>query len=251
MDVDPSPAAWLHALDLRRAQRVIPVPGGAAVLHDDFPQAHDHNKLTIASAAEGAAIAAAADEVLGGAARAHRLIELRIPDRPGLTSALLAAGYLRTQEVVMTYEGPTTRARPAVDVVDLSLAQRTFAAEAGWREEQPDAGPDVWRQLGARIRTVTGAAEATFLGVVDEAGAVVARADVYSYEGRAQVEEVVTAHHSRGRGLASALVLDGVDRALAGGARQVFLVAAADDWPRLLYQRLGFRTVQTLSVFRR
>ena len=55
-----------------------------------------------------------------------------------------------------------------------------------------------------------------------------------------KVEEVETRPEARNRGLASALVVEGVCRAQRAGARLVFLMADADDWPARLYRRLGF-----------
>ncbi|MCW2606285.1 MAG: uncharacterized protein JWO60_978 [Frankiales bacterium] len=210
-------AAWLHALDLRRAHTVVEVPGGAAVLSPSFPAAHDHGKLSMAEDVDGALLAAAADDVLGGAGLSHRLVELRVPDAPRARAGLLAAGYTCAEVVLMEWEGGALL--PAgPEVVELTLPQRTATASADWRRQLPDDGR------------------------------VVARADLYEHDGRAQVEEVVTEPASRGRGFASLLVRDAVRRA---GGRPVLLVADADDWPRELYARLGFRAVAVLASFSR
>jgi ribosomal protein S18 acetylase RimI-like enzyme len=237
---------WLHELDLRRAGSVVEVPGGAAVLHPEFPGAYDHNKLSLVEPAEAQAIAAAADEVLGGAGAAHRLVELR---HLGHADGLIPLGYSRSDVLVMTWAGGVPAATRPVAV--LPLEERVAAAAASWQEEQPDGDPDVWRQLGARIATVTSAAEATFLGIRDADGRVVARTDVYVHDGVAQVEEVLTDPAHRGRGFASALVLEGVRRAHGAGADHVFLVADVDDWPRRLYEKLGFRDAAVLATYRR
>lgn len=245
-----TPAAWLHALDERRAQSVVAVPGGLALLHDSFPDAHDHNKLSIVQDTDAAALAAAADDVLGGAGRGHRLVQLRTPhDRAA--RALTDWGYARSNDLVMTYVEANPAPRPDVTVEVLTLRERIDVAEAGWRQELPAAGPDVWRQLGARIATVTSATQATFLGVRGEDGQVVARADLYAHEGSGQVEEVVTDGQHRRRGFAGALVLTAVRRALQQGSQEVFLLADADDSPRHLYARLGFREGDVLASYSR
>lgn len=252
MDVDGTAALgrWLHAFDLRRAQRVVEVPGGSAVLHDDFPSAHDHNKLSLLTDADGAAVAAAADDVLGGAGRGHRLVNLRTPDAERAAQGLLAAGYARSDELLMTLTLAPAKQRPDVEVVHLDLAARIRVAAQEWSGELPTADPDVWRQLGERAVTATSAATASLLAVLD-ADDVVARADVYVHDGVAQVEEVMTRESHRGRGLATALVLHGVDLARAAGAHTVFLVADVDDWPRRLYERLGFTDTGVLPAFGR
>ncbi|MCW2778131.1 MAG: hypothetical protein JWN17_1856 [Frankiales bacterium] len=241
-------AAWLHALDLRRAERVVEVPGGAAVLSSAFPAAHDHGMLSVLADVDGALLASAADDVLGGAGLGHRLVELRTPDAPAAEAGLLAAGYARDGVVLMEWGGPSAAPRSTATVVELSVDQRVAAATEDWRRQLPDADPDVWRQLGERATTVLPAARTTFLGVLDDDGRVLSRTDLYEHGDRAQVEQVVTLPEARGRGLASLLVLEAVRRA---GDRTVLLVADADDWPRHLYARLGFRDVALLASFTR
>ena len=217
------------------------MPGGAGVLHDAFPYAHDHNKLTLVDDAPADAIAAAADEVLAG--HAHRLVELR---RPGDADGLLDHGYTRSEDLVMTYAGECPAPQPGV--VRLTIAERAAAAQESWSLEQPSWEPEVWRQLGDRIATVERGAAATFLAVRDAAGRVVARADLYVSGDWAQVEEVLTLEEHRGQGYATALVREAVR--LAAGHR-VLLVADADDWPRRMYERLGFRDEAVLATYRR
>lgn len=243
-----SSAAWLHALDMRRAGRVVEVPGGVAVLSPDFPAAHDHGKLSVTSDVDGMLLAKAADTILGGAGLDHRLVEMRTPDCPRAAAGLLAAGWKRADAVLMEWAAPAGVSRSKAAVIELSLGQRVASATDGWRASLPDADPDVWRQLGERITTVRPAANATFLGVVDARGRVSARVDLYEHDGRAQIEEVVTDPAARGQGLASLLVLEAISRV---GDQPVFLVADADDWPRQLYAKLGFHEVALLASFTR
>ncbi|MDP9395960.1 MAG: hypothetical protein M3Q27_17575, partial [Actinomycetota bacterium] len=67
---------WLRDVARDRAQREIPVPGGVALMHGEFPSAHDHNELLLWSAVDAADVAAAAESVLGGAGLSHRLVEV-------------------------------------------------------------------------------------------------------------------------------------------------------------------------------
>lgn len=239
-------ARWLHDLDVRRAGRCVAVPGGCALLHDDFPAAHDHNKLSLLSGDDAAQAAALAEEHLAG--RGHLRVEPRHTGAERLAAGLEAAGYQREDLLVMTWAAEPARRRPDVRVVELGLAQRVAAAAASWRDELPDAGERVWQQLGERITTALPAATTSLLGVLDDSGRVVARADVLVHGQVGQVEEVMTDVAHRGRGLATALVLDGAAWARARGATTVLLVADADDWPRRLYESLGFRDRQVLPV---
>ncbi len=56
----------------------------------------------------------------------------------------------------------------------------------------------------------------------------------------AQIEYVETLEEFRGRGVARAVVLRAIEAASEAGARDIFIVADDDDWPKELYGRLGF-----------
>jgi predicted GNAT family acetyltransferase len=150
-----------------------------------------------------------------------------------------------------------TRAAPApavatVAVEALDLDTMIVDGRREWRANYPDA-PDVEIEQLARRRTaITRAAdEVTFLGV-REAGAVIARADLYvGRDGVAQIESVLTDPAHRNRGLARALMAEGLRRARAAGCDLIFLVADADDWPRLMYGRLGFIPIGRIHEFLR
>ena len=237
--------SWLHELDVRRAGRVVAIPGGAVLLHDDFPDAYDHNKLSVTADHD---VADAFESIVSQAGRDYRSIELRTTAWSRLEPTLIARGYLRQDNLLMVRAASSRRPRPPGQVVELTLDQRATAAEEGWRTSAPTFTPDVCRQLGQRISTVCSAADATFLAILDEAGTPVARADLYVYDSLAQIEEVVTDESYRGRGFATLLVDEAIKRA---GAAPTFLIADADDWPKDLYARLGFGGTQTLPTYSR
>ncbi|MDP9181781.1 MAG: GNAT family N-acetyltransferase, partial [Actinomycetota bacterium] len=55
----------------------------------------------------------------------------------------------------------------------------------------------------------------------------------------------------RGRGFATLLVGEATDRAQRVGAELIFLVADAEDWPKHLYSKLGYRASLILPTFNR
>lgn len=229
----------------------MPIPGGAVLLHDDFPEAYDHNKVSLTTDHDGVEVADALESVLAQAGRDYRSIELRTRTWAHLEPVLLERGYTRADNLLMVHADVSGRTRPAGQIVELSLEQRTEAAEAGWRRSAPSFTLEVCRQLGRRISTVRSAADATFFAVLDEDASPMARADLYLYDGLAQVEEVVTEEAYRGRGLATLLVTEATDRAQRAGAEQVFLIADAEDWPKNLYTTLGYRAAQILPTYSR
>jgi ribosomal protein S18 acetylase RimI-like enzyme len=62
---------------------------------------------------------------------------------------------------------------------------------------------------------------------------------LYGRDGIGQVETVGTTPDSRGRGLASAVVIAAAEASRERGDELTFIVADADDWPWKLYERLG------------
>jgi GNAT superfamily N-acetyltransferase len=66
-----------------------------------------------------------------------------------------------------------------------------------------------------------------------------------------QIEDVGTLASARGHGLARAVTLAALPAAREAGHDVTFLVADADDWPRLMYERLGFEPCGVVHVFRR
>jgi ribosomal protein S18 acetylase RimI-like enzyme len=211
------------------------------MVNTQFPDAHDHNKAVVATTCSSAALAQAVDDVYRIRGMSHRLIEVHdevLGDR--LADELSGLGYTCGHELLMSFNGEVAVRTPKPEIVELALSERASVSSADWRRDQPDWSETTVDQLGRRIATITSAARTGFLAVRDAQGAVVAHADLYLRDGVAQVEEVLTSPEHRGRGLASALVLDAVERARGWRADLVFLVADAEDWPQELYRRLGF-----------
>jgi predicted GNAT family acetyltransferase len=70
-------------------------------------------------------------------------------------------------------------------------------------------------------------------------------------DGLGQVEDVATLKVARNRGIARAVVLAAVQASVDDGDDATFIVADADDWPRQLYERLGFDEVGNADLFRK
>jgi GNAT superfamily N-acetyltransferase len=83
------------------------------------------------------------------------------------------------------------------------------------------------------------AVRARFFAVV-VGGQVVTYTDLYDDGRTAQIEDVATLAEQRGHGYASAVVLRALQEARQSGCDLVFLAADEDDWPKVLYRRLGF-----------
>jgi ribosomal protein S18 acetylase RimI-like enzyme len=217
-------------------------PLGVGVITPELPRRHDSNYFLLERASTAHEAMAEADRILGGAGVSHRVI-LTFDEQLGQTlePAFLAVGWGRQRHVFMAH-----RRDPAKDV-DLSLVSEV--GEAALRPGRtkaicsyPWGSPELAAELLDAKVLLADRATTRFFGVEID-GEVVAWSDLYLAEGMAQVEDVATLEEHRGKGYASAVVMRAVDEAKAAGADLVFLVADDEDWPKELYQRLGFEVV--------
>jgi GNAT superfamily N-acetyltransferase len=253
----------------RQATSAVPVPGGLAVLNDDFPGSYEHNHLIIDEPADPADVLLAADEVLGTAGRPFRQLQvnLQFPTEEAelaFAHPVAKADYFHLMHLIMAHTGAAPD-RPAVDgirvapvefedlrPVVLAATDLAMPDSTGERNERlVDRRP--LRRRGADPRY---GGRVEFLAVLGDGGAPRAWCDLYLEPGRpaggiAQIEDVMTAARWRNRGYGRALVLDAVGRARRAGCDLVFLRADDDDWPQELYRRLGFAQIGIGHVFQR
>ncbi|MFD7310354.1 GNAT family N-acetyltransferase [Promicromonospora sp. NPDC059942] len=260
---------FLRDVERRQAERVVDLPGGFAVLSPRYAASHDHNKLCLRGAVAAPDALRLADDVLGGAGLGHRLV---VVDDDDLGAAFAGpfeqAGYAHDVELVMVERGalPAASRRP-VAVEPVTADDLADMERRDWRGALPGASPEAVEQLVGRRRARTlGADGVVFLAVRDpEAGpaggvangaaprGIVARADLYldPARGLAQIEDVMTDAAHRNRGYAQALLDDATRRAQEAGCGTRFLLAAADDWPQVLYGRLGYTVIGSRHLFAR
>ncbi|MFI7612215.1 GNAT family N-acetyltransferase [Nonomuraea terrae] len=240
---------FLHDFARRKAPRVVPAPGGFAVLDDRFPGSYDDNKLMVRTAADdtelrgrtagddaAGRLLAAADEV--PAERAHRLVCVH-EDRRGtaLAPAFAAAGYAHETNLVMAFRGDAPQDPPRAE--RLGLDELVPVLRRDWRRTLPQAPADVIDELARRAEArLRGAGTVGFHAIRTAEGEIAARADLYVHSGVAQIENLFTTERHRSRGYARALMAAML--AAAAGAELIFLVADSAGWPRRFYARLGF-----------
>ena len=240
--------AFMRRGDMRGTEEA-PFRYGTAVFTPELPDRQDSNLLYLdrlgpdVSAEE---LAAESERLFTHAGRRSQV--LFFPD--DATGERLAPGFPGWQihrHVVMVKRRPSQ----AVDAsAAVEVDQETLRAPRALQiESYPWGSPELARQLLdaqqmlARWQTVRG-----FAVLAD--GEVASYTDLYLDRDEAQVEDVATLPAYRGRGYAKAVVARAVDEAEAAGAGFVFLVADEEDWPKLLYERLGFDVVgRYLKIF--
>jgi GNAT superfamily N-acetyltransferase len=232
--------AFLHWFEESCARRIEPFECGRGLFCDERPGVWDLNFLRVERGdPEARELVEAANALMGGLE--HRRV---VVDEAALASRLEPAfpahGWTIERHLVMEHRRPPEPRAPAPA-----------------REASADELAPLWSELSRRRgfeldkRSIVEAAVATryFAGLAD--GVPASCCELYSRDGVGQIEDVVTLEEHRGRGLASAAVLSAVAASADEGNTLTFLLADADDWPYLLYERLGFETTGSRWQFQR
>lgn len=231
--------AFGHAVARRQAASVVDVPGGFVTLDPAYPVVRDLNRLHVTGPATAAELVATADDVLGTAGLAYRVVSVDGPADGELVAGFTAAGYEAGRELLMAYGGAPDPPMPA-PVAAVGLDALLGPVERAWRESVPGLSDTAYEQLtGQRTRRPPGT---VFLAVTGPDGTPCAWCELYlsPSDGVAQIEDVLTRPAYRRRGYAAALLAAGVRRAAAAGCDLTFLRVDPDDGPVGLYRRLGF-----------
>jgi ribosomal protein S18 acetylase RimI-like enzyme len=239
-------AAFEELIRDRCVERVVETRFGPALFNDTLSTIWSLNVLRTERPGDATAdeIAAEADRVQ--AELGHRRIILP-PGATTLEDGFRRLGWKPDHFLFMVYRGGGETADTAgVEEVEPGRLRRL--REAIIREWQPDADENTISEMNAADTLQVKAANARIFGIVDD-GEVVSSAQLFSDGRTAQVEDVATLPAYRGRGHAKALVTRAVEEAVAGNHEFIFLVADGGDWPRKLYNRLGFEEVGSRFAF--
>jgi GNAT superfamily N-acetyltransferase len=236
-----------RAIRRRAAAEAVRVPQGLVLRHPELDDVHYLNALLLdagAAPADADAIVALTDGWQGDLRHRHVVFD---DERSGEELALALPGWERTRTCFMTFSkdpvavAPDSRARP------ISEDEMGGLQLEGLRELAPevDARSGLVARLAATQRALRDATPARCFGAGEPGEPLAANCTLFLDEdvnGRrvATVEEVGTLERRRGRGLARAVVLAAVAEAARWDADLIVVPADADDWPQLMYARLGF-----------
>jgi GNAT superfamily N-acetyltransferase len=240
------------ALDRRSNEKIVDYEWGTAFLSPALPLAWDANwALVERSGMTAAEVVAATEESLGDFE--HRAVAIRDEAEGERLAPKIEPlpGWETERNLYMILRGDS---EPEVsdEVLETPLAGCEDLRRELIRGEFP-ADTDNLEELVHQLLEMgrrTGEAGGDRWFVAPEAHPAAACCLLSSDE-IGQVEDVGTLASARGQGLAQAAIRAAIAASRQAGHRHTFIVADADDWPRLLYEKLGFETCGVLHVFRK
>jgi GNAT superfamily N-acetyltransferase len=233
------------------AQRSKPHPLGLLLFDERRPGVWVHNQLHVTGPAGDIDDLIRILEEHYGYLRHRRVIVEDEAEGERLARGFRDRGWQVESHVYMALHEPRDREPEPGLAVEVSPAEHRAIEHRTLGEDAFASDPDVRDMLldarAARQRVVD--VVHCVAGVLD--GRHVGNTIVYLVEGVAQVEDVATLKPFRRRGVARAMVSLAVDLALQHDPELVWIAADAEDWPKDLYAKLGFRPVGRIFVFTR
>lgn len=228
------------------------LPYGFACFDETLPAVYFANLVWVTAGAGtvGATeLMADADRLL--AAFEHRWIVVdQEPLWSTLTDEFVAAGWGMQTHLVMTHRRLPDRMPPLGAVREVGHGELR-AAEMRYMESQPwCTSREPARQVFEHhLRLGSALGERCF--AVHDGSEVIAYAKLRHRDAVAQVEDVVVADGHRGQGLGRLVTTGALAAGLELEPELLFIVADDDDWPKQLYERLGFEPAGRARMFHR
>lgn len=220
------------------AERQVEATQGVGLFADSTPNIYDANYLSIdVLQADPDAVAAEAEALMER--YHHRRVILEQGD-DSTAAALMDHGYQLSSHLVYEHAREPDR-RVDTSMVQEVAFERLVPARIATTVAEPWGDEEIAAQLNAAKRLIMRAVPTRFFAAIVD-GEVASYCEVRSDGRTAQIEDVEAVHAFRGRGFGRAIVQHALDEA----HREhdvVFLEALEDDWPRLLYAKLGFDVV--------
>jgi len=234
-----------RALAEAAAEQRVPSAHGVGLFNPSTPTVYDANYLRVDELTTAEEHAAEADLLM------EHFWHRRIATDAGgsqLADSLERLGWTQSTHIVMAHVREPDRLVDTSAVREVTLdalaephTRVTLAETYGTVE--------LAEQLFAAKRRI-GAATPTRYFAVELEGTVAAYCELRSGGATAQIEDVNTLGAYRGRGLGRLVVQHALNQARQGHDL-VFIEALADDWPKELYGKLGFETVDERHLFLR
>jgi uncharacterized protein (DUF952 family)/GNAT superfamily N-acetyltransferase len=220
-----------RSLSERRAAALVPVPGGMAVLDPRIARSYDHNGVWIDDDLDTPGVLAAVETAMAGLGHRRAVFGRRPPaDLPWEVE----------EDRILVHRGARTLPRTRGEVVSVTREVAERLSGPSWRDEIPGLDEATLADLLRREPFTDAHLRVVDLAVLGDDGVPCALAQLRVDGATADIQSVMTTPAHRSRGLGTAVVVDALRRAQELGCDLVTLSAAADDWPRRWYERMGF-----------
>jgi RimJ/RimL family protein N-acetyltransferase len=237
--------AFKRAVQDAVAERRVPYAHGVGLFCDSIPAVWDENYLRVDEPVSAEVHASEAEELMEPFW--HRRVTFDGP-ADGFTAGFADLGWGHSTHLVMAHVDAPDRLAATRGVREATL-EEVAAAHRRVTLAESYGTPALAEQLLEAKRRTAAAVRTRYFAVFDGELAV-SYCQLFDDGRTAQIEDVNTLGRYRGRGLAQSVVQRALDQAKAD-CDLVFLEALADDWPRELYQKLGFRVVDESQYFTR
>jgi GNAT superfamily N-acetyltransferase len=234
----------VHAAHDAVCDVVVPWEHGTVVRASRYPTYFDYNLVRVEDHAELSvdAVVGFTDQALAGLTHRRVTFEVAAAGEP-LRAGLESLGWKATRLVWMLHAGGVRPGEPALRVEPVPY-DAVHELRVGWlAEDFPDLDVTDFLTDARELAIRRGAEVLAAL----EGGAPVGFAQLERGGGAAEVTDVFVRADRRGRGLGTAITQAAI--AAAGEVGELWIVADADDRPKDLYARLGFRPVWTVLDF--
>jgi hypothetical protein len=244
----------------RAGRQTREIPEGVAILDAELSGVFSLNLVAIRAGAcsglNAAGLIELSERWLGHLR--HRSLRLEDPDvAESLADEMREAGYQRERTVLMATTSPELDAAPDARARPLSEEELDAVMLADFK--QTDYGPNYFEGLPemlvaaqARLRGMT---PAQGFGAGEHGGiqstCTLFRDDDVLGQRVAMIDQVVTLSAYRERGLAKAALRLALAAAMGWHPDLIVIPADADDWPQIIYSKLGFAPVGTVVGFLR
>jgi GNAT superfamily N-acetyltransferase len=239
------------AIDERSNEEVVEFEWGRTFLSPTLPLAWDANWALIERTGMTALeVVAAADESLAGCE--HRAVAIKDEAEGVRLAPEIAAipGWATETNLYMAWRDTETARSDDVRECTLSDCEhlRLELIRGEFPPEMPDLDETARQLLEMNRRSSAAAGDRWFVAPAQQPAAACC---LLSGPDVGQVEDVGTLASARGNGYAKAVISAALAASRQAGREVTFIVADAEDWPRLMYERLGFEPCGALHIFRR
>jgi GNAT superfamily N-acetyltransferase len=242
----PRARAFERDLHERCANRKYEHRWGEALFNEEVPLFFELNFLAVDDnpsdiSAEG--LVEEAERVMSKTECAHRKVVVYDEELgQKLAPDFEAIGWDVEHLIWMVYKREPDRWSRPDAAVELDDVAHEAAKDTFNRREPYVTDEDTAKQILRGAQIVARAANKKGFGAWS-GGVIASICELYSDGTVAQIEDVATLKEFRNKGLARAVVLKALRSALDSSHDLVFLIADAQDWPKELYEKLGFDTV--------